>query len=410
LLTIIYKNYKVLQFRESTIMFLFNSKHSPISLRLNLIALVLCVFSTNIAYAKKPIKKQRSKTLQTQVSSKKQNLATQAVIAPLATFTNPLIPNTTRPSIKSIAINPNGTQVLAGSEDGLVKVWDIATGNVAFTTNNPQLTAIGSAKFTSPVSTVAYSPDGQSFLSGSYAGTALFDANTGKLIKLFNSTSNSHALAFSPNGKTFVVGSAGIQFPPNFVGNIQIINIDTGAVLITIPQKGNVTSVAYSPDGLSFATVNNQEITLWDTATGNKIRYFDIHNYIKDQEYATAVAFSPDGQTLVTGGGENEPWHGVLRTWKVADATLINSIKVAQPVQTVAFNHAGNKIAVGEFGSSVTVYDANNLKLQTTFDGNSNPNATSGHTGTINAVTWSQDDKTLFSGSQDQSIKLWGVQ
>jgi WD40 repeat protein len=391
-------------------MFLFNSKHSPISLRLNLIALVLCVFSTNIAYAKKPIKKQRSKTPQTQVSSKKQNLATQAVIAPLATFTNPLIPNTTRPSIKSISINPNGTQVLAGSEDGLVKVWDIATGNVAFTTNNPQLTAIGSAKFTSPVSMVAYSPDGQSFLSGSYAGTALFDANTGKLIKLFNSTSYSHALAFSPDGKTFIVGSAGIQFPPNFVGNIQIIDIDTGTALITIPQKGNVTSVAYSPDSLSFATVNNQEITLWDTATGNKIRYFDIHNYIKDQEYATAVAFSPDGQTIVTGGGENEPWHGVLRTWKVADATLINSIKVAQPVQTVAFNHAGNKIAVGEFGSSVTVYDASNLKLQTTYDGNLNPNATSGHTGTINAVVWSQDDKTLFSGSQDQSIKLWKVQ
>jgi WD40 repeat protein len=383
-------------------------------MRLTILALVLCVFSSNIAYAKKPIKKQRLKDPQSQVttksSSKKQSVATQAVIAPIATFTNPLIPNTPRPSIKSIAVSPSGTQVLAGSDDGLVKVWDIATGNVAFTTNNPQLSAIGSNKFTSPVSAVAYSPDGQSFLSGSYAGTALFNANTGKLIKLFNSTSFSHALAFSPNGKTFAVGSAGRQLPPNFVGNIQIIDIDTGAALVTIPQKGNVTSIAYSPDGLNFATVNNQEITLWDATTGNKIRYFDIHNYIKDQEYATAVAFSPDGQTLVTGGGENEPWHGILRTWKVADATLINNIKVTQPVQTVAFNHAGNKIAVGEFGSSVTVYDATNLKLQTTFDGNLNPNATSGHTGTIHSVVWSQDDKILFSGSRDQSIKLWSVQ
>ena len=385
------------------------------SFRLTLFALALCVFSSNIAYAKKPVKKAHLKAPQTQTTTKSsiktQNQATQIAIAPIATFKNALLPNTTRPSIKSIALSANGTQVLAGSVDGLIKAWDISTGNVVYTTNNPQLSAIGSTKFTSPVSAVAYSPNGQTFLAGSYPGTALFDANTGKLIKLFiKSTSFSHTLAFSPDGKTFVVGSADKQLAPTHIGSIQIIEVETGNVLITIPQKGNVTSVAYSPDGLSIATINGQEITLWDAATGQKIRYFDIHNYVKDQEYASAVAFSPDGKVLVTGGGENTPWHGILKTWKVSDATLINTTELSQPVETVMFNHAGNKIAVGTFGKDLYVYDATNLQLQTTYSGNQNPNATGGHTGAIHAVAFSLDDKTLFSGSQDQAIKLWQVQ
>ena len=385
------------------------------SFRFTLLALAICVFSSNIAYAKKPVKKQRLKAQQTQITTKSnvktQNLATQIAIAPIATFKNPLLPNTTRPSIKSIALSANGAQVLAGSVDGLIKAWDISTGNVVFTTNNPQLSAIGSTKFTSPVSAVAYSPDSQTFIAGSHPGTALFDANTGKLIKLFiKSTPFSRSLAFSPNGKTFAVGSADQQLAPTHVGSIQIIQVETGNVLITIPQKGNVTSVAFSPDGLSIATINQQEITLWDAATGQKIRNFDIHNYVKDQEYARAVAFSPDGKTLVTGGGENTPWHGIVKTWKVSDATLINTAQLSQPVETVTFNHAGDKIAVGTFGTDVYVYDATNLKLQTTYSGNKDSNATSGHTGTIHAVAFSLDDKTLFSGSQDQSIKLWQVQ
>ena len=294
----------------------------------------------------------------------------------------------------------------------MLKVWDIAAATVQISTNNPKLSAVGSNKFISSVNTVAFSPDGKTFLSGSLVGTALFDASTGQVIRFYNTTGSSRVLAFSPNGQAFAVASADQQLSPSFIGNVQIIDVASGNALVTIGQQiGGTTGLAFSPDGLSLATANMQNITLWDVSTGNKIRQFDIHNYVKDQEYATVLAFSPDRLTLVSGGGENQPWHGILKTWKVADASLINTAELAEPVQTITFNHAGNKIAVGSFGKNVYLYDAANLNLHTTYQAaTQSQTANSGHLGTINSVAFSADDKTLFSGSRDQSIKQWSVQ
>ena len=56
-------------------------------------------------------------------------------------------------------------------------------------------------------------------------------------------------------------------------------------------------SVVYSPDGRTLASGGFGDVSVWDAATGERLKTFTGH--IEDSVYS--VAFSPDGKTLVSG-------------------------------------------------------------------------------------------------------------
>jgi WD40 repeat protein len=60
-------------------------------------------------------------------------------------------------SVRSVAFSPNGKQVVSGSNNNTVRLWDAATGAL-------QQTLEGHSD---SVSSVAFSPDGKQVVSGS---------------------------------------------------------------------------------------------------------------------------------------------------------------------------------------------------------------------------------------------------
>jgi WD40 repeat protein len=71
----------------------------------------------------------------------------------------------------SVAFSPDGKTVLTGSLDGTARLWEAATGNPV---SSPM-------KHGSWVTSVAFSPDGKTVLTGSDDGTArLWEAATRK--------------------------------------------------------------------------------------------------------------------------------------------------------------------------------------------------------------------------------------
>jgi WD40 repeat protein len=141
-------------------------------------------------------------------------------------------------SVRSVAFSPDGKQIVSGSSDRTVSLWDAQTGSQI---GNP-LTG-----HTSWVNSVAFSPDGKQIVSGSRDKTVrLWDAQTGSQIgnPLTGHTSLVNSVAFSPDGKQIVSGS--------YDNTVRLWDAQTGSQIgnpLTGQHTDSGSSVAISPDG-----------------------------------------------------------------------------------------------------------------------------------------------------------------
>ncbi|KAG8979239.1 hypothetical protein FRB93_010250, partial [Tulasnella sp. JGI-2019a] len=97
--------------------------------------------------------------------------------------------------VKCVAVSPDGTTIVSGSNDNTLQLWDAKTGAV-----------IGKVMegHTNWVNCVAVSPDGTTIVSGSWDNTLrLWDAKTGAVIgKVMEGHTHSvNCVAFSGDGK-----------------------------------------------------------------------------------------------------------------------------------------------------------------------------------------------------------------
>lgn len=102
--------------------------------------------------------------------------------------------------VTSLAISPNGTSLLVGSSDGVVRRWELANGQQLGELFQP---------FDTPATSLAFSPDGKTALAGSADGMiVLWDVASGReLRRLAGHTNLLSSLAFSPGGTTVLSGS-----------------------------------------------------------------------------------------------------------------------------------------------------------------------------------------------------------
>ena len=107
------------------------------------------------------------------------------------------------------------------------------------------------------------------------------------------------SVAFSPDGARTLTGS--------WDGTAKLWNAETGALIRTFSVNDyEILSVAYSPDGTRVLTGSTDRTAeLWDAETGALIRKLFGHS-----DYVTSVAFSPDGSRVLTGSND-----GTAKLW-----------------------------------------------------------------------------------------------
>jgi tetratricopeptide (TPR) repeat protein len=141
----------------------------------------------------------------------------------------------------------------------------------------------------SPVSSVAFSPDGERIVSGSYDSTVkIWNAKTGaEVMTMSGHTDLVSDVAFSPDGKRFASASSD--------NTIRICDVATGDELLVLEgHEDEVLSVAFSPDGKRIASGSKDDtVRIWDAATGDLVQILPIHGWV------WKVCFSPDGKTLL---------------------------------------------------------------------------------------------------------------
>src|SRR6266481_1502587 len=139
-------------------------------------------------------------------------------------------------SANAVAFSPDNRWLASGGKDNVIKIWDLATGNVLRTLYG----------HTSNVNALAVSPDGKLLASGSGDLNDKRDLGT-----------------FTQGG---VVGGAEDN-------TVRIWSVQTGRQLQVL--RGHelpVGAVAFSNDGHSLTSVSGDAVKVWDVSAGTELR------------------------------------------------------------------------------------------------------------------------------------------
>lgn len=294
--------------------------------------------------------------------------------------------------VVNIAFSPDGKRVATGSRDRKVKVWDADTGQEIFTLSGHNDAIYG----------LQFSPDGTHLASGSFDGTVRLWALTPGSERLTLPTPGSSGqIAFSPDGSRLAA-------PSGDRGAVTVWGIPSGRELLSLPEgshAGSILGLAYSPDGLQFATAGRDGTAkAWDAATGELLFTLAGHdNWIND------LAFSLDGTRLVTVSSDRSirVWAPPAMTTATATSRPVFALTNPFEVWSVDYSPDGQLLATGSH-LAAQVWD-----ISTAPDSGGGAAQAllplRGHNSTVQDVTFSPDGRLLATASQDGTARIWDI-
>ena len=283
--------------------------------------------------------------------------------------------------VTSVAFSPDNKTLLSGSHDGTLILWDVVTSR--------QLRSIEGHRHEdhpAAVTSVAFSPDGKTLLSASSDKTLRFwDAATGAELRAFHGSDYAQAAVFSPDGK--MVAAADCE-------GIILLDALTAKPLRTFRRtlKCVMDQVAFSPDGRTLL-YDGGAVQIRNLATGRVVKSFG-----RD---VSAMALSPDGKSILLGGYRPE-------LWNIVSGRLLRRFP-EQPNrgEAVAFSPDGKTIA-SESQEGSSPFGPVIIKLWDVTTGRE-LRRLAGHQNRVSSLVFSADGKWLASGSWDRTVKLWDV-
>jgi WD40 repeat protein len=223
-----------------------------------------------------------------------------------------------------VALAPDG-KTLAAPAGNEVILWDTDSGK-----ERRRLKG-----HTSPVLSVAFSPDGKLLAAGDdnqghQTTLLLWEVDSGKEVAYIAGANQSwtYGLAFAPDGKTLASSSPYETYLWELATRKRPLKFEKGA-----------RSLAYSPDGKLLAVAEYSDsgfIHLLDAAKGKEVRTLRGHT-----GSVNAVAFAPKGKVLASGGRD-----GTVRLWDAASGReIIQGPGHAVEIRAAAFAPDGKRVA-----------------------------------------------------------------
>ncbi len=234
--------------------------------------------------------------------------------------------------IWSVAFNSDATQLVAGTYDWRIIVWNLATGE-----------PFRVFEHRAPIWSVAISPDHEIIASSSGDRTVkVWDLKTGFLI--FNFPDHSDAvfsIDISSDGKILVSGSAD--------KTIKIEDLYTGELLNTLTgHQGSIRSIKITPNGEKIVSGSyDNTIKIWDLKTGKLIKTLSGHT-----AEVVSVDINRNGRYIASGSKDNS-----IKIWDLETGELLNTLTGhTDEIYAVSFSPDGNSIASGSKDKTIKLW------------------------------------------------------
>ena len=277
--------------------------------------------------------------------------------------------------VLACAVTADGRRVISGSEDGTLRVWDLATGQQIATLQ-------GHAGW---VHACAVTPDGRRVVSGSSDRTLkVWDLATGHEVATLQGHAGwVHACAVTPEGRRVVSGS-GDQ-------TLKVWDLATGHEVATLHgHAGGVRACAVTPDGRRLVSGSSDKtLKVWDLATGHEVATLQGH-----AGEVRACAVTPDGRRLVSGSSDK-----TLKVWDVATGHEVATLRGhAGWVNACAVTPDGRRVVSASEDQTLKAWDLATGHEVATLQG---------HAGYVNACAVTLNGQRVVSGSADATLKVW---
>lgn len=289
-------------------------------------------------------------------------------------------------AISSTSLSPDDKYVIASCNDKLVRIWPV--GDTIDPKAPPVVVAPAmTVTHANPVHCAVFSPDGQRFATcGDDLLIHLWDRLTGlELERFVGHTAAPTKLAFSSDGFTLYSAANDATARHWPVTSLQA----------KLAHKGAKSLVKVLADGKTVVTAGeDQHVVSWSTADLAEVRRFaGAAGPIR------SLAVSPDGLSVMAGGDDKH-----VRIWKAEDGSALLAEPLSAAVTSLTWGASGKKIVVGCADNSIASFGLRSVNGKFTAE---KLQESVGHTGAIQGLGLSSDERNLFSVSADRTWKRW---
>jgi len=273
--------------------------------------------------------------------------------------------------VTSLAFSPDGTSLVSGSHDKTIKLWDVQTGGVVKTFHG----------HTEWVDSVSISADCTTIASGSLDKTIrLWDIQTEECHHVIEQQSWVYHVMFSPMDPQYLISVSGNKVCHWNINGHQTSPAHTGSC------------IAFSPDGTQFVSCHGEDIVVQNSNSGEIVVKFCVAD-----SNINHCCFSPNGRLIATANNTT------VHVWDTASSHP-HPIKTFTGhtlyITSIAFPSPSSLISSSK-NNSVKFWEIDTLQAD--------PESTSPTSAQIRSITLQANNNIAISGDSNWVVKTWDI-
>ncbi|CUA78441.1 putative WD repeat-containing protein all2124 [Nostoc sp, PCC 7120] [Rhizoctonia solani] len=289
--------------------------------------------------------------------------------------------------VTSLAVSPNGSNFASGSYDATIRIWDAKNG---------KLVTGPIRAHRQRVTSVAFSPDSIRIVStGAFAPLRVWSVHSGEQITSTSSTSESfdcvRTAVFSGDGSFIISGDDN--------GSIAYWDACTGDLISQQPSQhsARINSIAITSDGSRFvSTSRDGSICVWSMETQQMML-----GPIGDGKDCKQAVLSPNNQFIASHSGLGE-----IYLWEAETGRMVGIIyreyEARKQVKSISFSPDSSQLVSCAGDGTISIWDVRAAICTT----DSLERVQHG----IHSACFTSDGSQIVTGGRNGSICLWDVQ